>query len=1235
MSFYTALTGLKGAQTDISTTSNNIANVGSNGFKKSRTEFGDIFGSTPLQTNAVGAGTSTKAISQQFSQGNITQSTNTLDMAISGQGFFAVQASGNSGQVVYTRNGSFDLSDEGYIVDSAGQFLLGYPVDTAGGVSNKTLEGATKMQLTSTFGDPVATKNVNMGVNLPSSSEVVAPDVDFNVDDSATYSASSSVTIFDTAGNPKSATVYYIKTQNPSAGDASFKYDTKLFVDGVELKPTLTRSADSKGVPQFIDKFGQQTATPSDPAYILEGKGSPLYRTDDLGAAQASTPAILSGLGLETYLGDGRTVEVVTDPMKFKKTMEYQSLQGVASPVPGTFWGKDFLLVDVDNSGPVSIDIPPGTYNGEQLAAAVEVAMRDAFGDDKKVQLTSGEDNILTVDLKKSSGDGKSTGLSSPIVVDLNADSIVSSVPENGLELDTFLVHAQRLVTNEMNAQIQGTSANLADATKSAELGTDGRLFKQVTAGAAITAPPTDFDVINVDHTNTAINAGNAITRYIAYSNIGDVPSVTAYDAKFLTGVTNVGGTNVDNIVLGADGNTGLLTVAITGASAPAEALTVLRFQQAGTDVDNKIIDAYGASEISIKSASTSGNTTTYVLDVAANATANAALGDQDPITILGQPSKHIEAFFESTEGLVEGVQEAHYSNKLVVREIGDSAKRTAAQANTNANAFVFGNPDSGAPAKATFGLTLVDEAVNWIDDRDPAVKIGYDEINQRLTFDGVNGKIGKGTGLGFDSFTVYGSTGDTGENSLGIPAIGENPEISLQTDELFVGGAFVPNGPEVRAENRRFGMEVEFDTVNNVFNIRSGTTGEALGANSVVGVDVAQNASSVAVGRYNLTNSGERDATDTADYSFNKIGNGGNQIMGFPRDGVEGYTDPTGLVSKAATTSGSEALIDMSKAFTISSLGGENVFNAVVNGVSASIVLPEGNYKGSTLAQALETRINAMSNPFSGQSIGGVNVEYNQETNNLTFTTATTGEGSTIAIEGALRFGLSDVPLGLGETASVRQPVQATDEFGRPLYIAPNGEITANNQAFADNMVEDFYPLYLDEGEITFDLDGNVVSPITKVTYAGVLTDLTLDFSSATQLDQPFSADAVEQDGYSSGRLTNLEIDNYGNVSAGYSNGQNVTLGKIMLASFQNQSGLKQIGNSSFIATAASGDPELGEAAADGFGQILSGSLERSNVDITEELVNLITSQRNYQAAAKAIETSSSMTQTIINIRT
>ena len=94
-------------------------------------EFGDIFSQTPLQTNGVGTGSMTKSVKQQFSQGNISQSTNTLDMAISGQGFFALQGGGNAGQTVYTRNGAFSVNDDGFIVDSNGQFLLGYPVDTA------------------------------------------------------------------------------------------------------------------------------------------------------------------------------------------------------------------------------------------------------------------------------------------------------------------------------------------------------------------------------------------------------------------------------------------------------------------------------------------------------------------------------------------------------------------------------------------------------------------------------------------------------------------------------------------------------------------------------------------------------------------------------------------------------------------------------------------------------------------------------------------------------------------------------------------------------------------------------------------------------------------------------------------------------------------------------------------------------------------------------------------------
>ena len=1229
MSFYTALTGLKGAQTDISTTSNNIANVGSSGFKKSRAEFGDIFSQTPLQTNGVGTGTLTKSVKQQFSQGNISQSTNTLDMAISGQGFFALQGGGNAGQTVYTRNGAFSVNEDGFIVDSNGQFLLGYPVDTAGAVSDKTLDGATKMQLAANFGEPQATENILMGVNLPSDAEVIGADVEFDANDATTYSASSSITIFDNGGNPKSATVFYIKTQDPTATDQTFKYDTKMFVDGAEITPELTRSTDTKGNALLIDKFGQTATSAEDPGYILEGKGSPLYKADDLGEPEPSTPAMLTGEGLETYLGEGRTIEIVTDPMQFKRTMEYQTLTDVASPTPGTFWGKDFLLVDVDGSGPVSIDVPPGVYDGEELAAAVQIALREAFGDDKQIQLTDGVDSTFTVDLKLSSGDGTSTGLVTPMEIDLHETTFVTESieagydPADGLSMNAFLTHAQIQITEELNAYVQdGVDV---DATAAAEMGVEGRLFKNA-VGSQIPAAPQPFDIISFDHLNEDIDAA-AQERYIAYANVDDNPDIKAYDKTYAPALT----------AFTADAD-GYLVVTITGDQTALDH-EVFRFQQNTVDGETQeFIAQVGASEISIKSMTLNGaGNTEFVLNHTVTGTAiiDGGNGTESAINILAKPSDYVEAYFEDTEGLVEGVSDVFYSNKIVLREIDSAAKRTSDAAfASNAGSFSNFARTNTDNEIADFGLDAFEETMAWVDQRDPAIKLGYDETNQRLTFEGDNGQLGKGTGVGFDAFTAYSIELDSGENGLGIPALGDSPQVSLETDDLLLGEAFLADGPEVRVSNKRYGMEVEFDTVANVFNISSGTTGEAIAANSVVGINAAQSASTVAVGRYNLTETGGVDQTDTAEYDLYKVGNGLNQIMGFPREGVEGYTQPSGLVSNPATTSGYEALLDMSEAFTITELAGENIFNVVVNGISASITIPEGNYKGDTLATALESRINAMKNPISGRSVGGVTVEYDSDLNNLSFTTATTGEGSTIAVNGALKFGLNDIPLGIGTTTVVRTPVQATDELGRPLYIAPNGEITPNSQAFADNMVEDFYPLYLDEGELTFDLDGQLVSPITNVTYSSNLTQLTLDFTNATQFDQVFSASALEQDGYSAGRLTNLEIDNYGNIRAGYSNGQNLSLGKIMLASFVNESGLKQIGNSTFIATDGSGDPELGEASEDGFGQILSGSLERSNVDITEELVNLITSQRNYQAAAKAIETSTSMTQTIINIR-
>ncbi|MDC1249385.1 flagellar hook-basal body complex protein [Planktomarina sp.] len=1308
MSFFTALTGLKGAQTDISTTSNNIANVGSNGFKKSRAEFGDIFGSTPLQSQTVGQGTSVKGISQQFGQGNITTSSNTLDMAISGQGFFAMEAGGVAAQTVYTRNGSFNVDDSGFIVDSNGQFLLGYPVDSDGAVADKTLAGSTKLELKSEFGEPKRTENISMGVNLSSSDKVLPADNIFSTTDPETYSSTSAVTIFDSAGNPQSATVYYLKTQQATDSEPNFKYDTKVFVDGVEIKPNLTRAVDPQAASLFIDKFGQQTTVPQDPAYILEGKGFPLYKADDLGIAEVSTPAKLTGLGLEAFLGEGRTVKITTDPLEFKSTMEYQALQNVASPVQGTFWGKDFLILDFDESGPVSIDIPPGTYNGTQLAEAVEVAARNAFGDDKKIQLTDGEDSFFSLDLKKTSGDGLSSGLATPIVVDLHADSyvITGALAKDGMTMDTFLQHAQVQINSSMNSYIQTGAAEGGDATAVTALQVDGKMFKK-TVGEALTQstvinasatattqwdslPPPGQDIFTVNHKEGSATGGHGVAatdvnRFIGYSNAisgnsahtvakhGEVnkPTLAAYDYMSVAAHANMGvdanGFPFIEVKIDDSGATG--SRAMTGLTATdLQSLRLFQFEGRGdftpgadaTDRNGtKVTNQLGTQDIAIKSISAgvaAGHmkiTLDFDLEGAAFPPANIANDNTDKeskISVLLRPSDNIAAYFESSEGLVEGVKSASYTDKIVIQETGASAKRTQVHTTTvNANSLLVVTHEGGAAGLTAsgdsleaFGFRRGDATtnrgvttLNWVDDREPTIKIGYDEKEQRLTFDGNNSKLGLGTGIGMTSFTAYSKKLDAGESDLGIPAFGNNTDISLASDDKFLGTPFVNNGPDVRIQNKRYGMEVYFDTVNNKFDIKSGKTGEKLGENSAVGVTANQSASDVSVGRYKITEVGIRDAVDSAEYGIHSIGNGTNQIMGFPMAGELGYTNPTGLASKPAVATGFEALVDMTAAFTLTSVNNENRFTVVVDGVSALITLPESNYSGTTMATALESRINQMVHPTSGMPIGGVEVAYESANNNFVFSSGTATSASTFKISGDVRFGLTDVPLGIGETAQVKTPKQATDEFGRPLFVSPSGEITARTDEFADNIVEDFFPLYLDDGELTFNQLGELTSPITKVSYKGQTGgDITVDYSEATNYAQPFSAQSASQDGFAAGRLTNLEIDNYGSVKAGYSNGSNVTLGKIIIANFTNNSGLKQIGNSTFSATAASGAAELGEAAEDGYGSILSGSLEKSNVDITEELVNLITAQRNYQAAAKAMETTTSMTQTIINIR-
>jgi flagellar hook-basal body protein len=149
-----------------------------------------------------------------------------------------------------------------------------------------------------------------------------------------------------------------------------------------------------------------------------------------------------------------------------------------------------------------------------------------------------------------------------------------------------------------------------------------------------------------------------------------------------------------------------------------------------------------------------------------------------------------------------------------------------------------------------------------------------------------------------------------------------------------------------------------------------------------------------------------------------------------------------------------------------------------------------------------------------------------------------------------------------------------------------------------------------------------------------GANLQFSINYNGSTQFSSAFSVLAQDQNGRPEGDLIGLNIAEDGLVSANYSNGTQKNLAKIILANFTAPTGLRQLGDSNFLATSTSGTAALGEAGTAGFGTVRAGSRERANVDLTQELIELITSQRNFQANAKAIETNNTLTQTIINIR-
>ena len=1121
MSFYTSLTGLNSATAQLGVTSNNIANVGTTGFKRSRADFGDIFATSPLQkaSSTIGQGVALKQVTQEFGQGNVAFSANALDLAITGDGFFPLK-SADGLQDIYTRNGSFMMNDQYNVVNSAGQRLMAASVDSSGKADLGALNVLTIPQQTT--GEAAETSLINLGLNFPADAQVITEA--FNRENPATYNKSTALTVYDSGGNGYLATVYYAKTQNASQTSPFNKWQTYVFVGDTQVNPSLIQATDNNAERLYVNKYGEIKPESEVSDFLVNGK-TQMFSLDDLTDTRTSQPAAI--------VGQKATIDLTADTT-------YSFANVAASDLTNMF------TIDIDGTGnPVTVDLSDlagstKTMTGVAIAKELTNRLNAAFGDERYFDFTGNTKFQINATV---GGVNKST------VIDLGQMGTQKS---------------EKLTFSAADADggtltVAGVSVTVDSDATAAEVATAVRTALVANAAFATATGRTVVDnadgSITINYPASEENPADVAVVDSGTSGVTSSTSIESYYVKNFTDITKVTKEVAANGMQTLINKAGLSTVAVAfdqvkggfsfsesngGAISLQAPQSVKAYTYTGTGV--------AANDALTLTLVRGGVTTTLT----ATSLPQAASLD-DLITKLQAQSAYATSGF--TISNVDG--------KLQIAR-NDGASFTSAF------------------TSSTFSGTLTDPATS-------ATAVGASAVTVSASAVTSNAVLGLGqSGAIVDEFGIYTPVG------------------------AALNGKVMPNGDLIRlADDQRYGLKVSFDNVNEKFTFSSGTTGDG---------------SSISI-----TNSN----------SLAESLLGVSAPAGTPLEVKVSDVALRGTQSLPAQTVGTQVAINVNNNFSVDETN--NTFVVSVDDVKGTVTLPPSDtYTLDGFMAELEKQINSLAST-AGSTVSGVKVTYDRQLNAFRFTTGTTGTNSFIKVSGSSNWGLSNVEAGRGSTSTWIKPTQFTDYssgVGVAKYIDEFGNETSSADGFS--VLPEWSPIYLDKGELTFNTSGNLISPQTgsqlDTVYLadgkGALT-INIDYSASTQYSSAFAVLSQSQDGRPEGDLVGLNIGDDGLVSASYSNGSQLTLAKVILANFSSPAGLRQIGDSSFYATAKSGNPKIGEAGSAGFGTIRAGATERANVDLTQELVDLITAQRNFQANAKAIETSTTMTQAIIQIRT
>ncbi|MGR9014137.1 MAG: flagellar hook protein FlgE [Gammaproteobacteria bacterium] len=354
MGFATALSGLKAASTNLQVTGNNIANSQTVGFKESRAEFADVYASSfgGVSRTQPGSGVKVTEVAQQFKDGNIDPTSNSLDLALSGNGFFVLADQVNlpdpanpnapvdpSVPTTYTRNGAFKLDSSGNVINSQGKYLLAFAANGTTVEEGFSVGVFRPLTIDTSQGLPNATKNINLELTINGAATVPTVAV-FDPTDPLSYNNTTSVTTYDSQGNAHIASTYYVKTATANAWDAY------LFLDGYGI------TTGGQAVPPAAAPASTVSATTNTP-----GTAVPLTFTS------TGALATVGGLATTTSVDFGDIDLSLIDPsisvapmafdINFAKTTQTSATFSVNNSSQDGLPAGNLTGIDVDGTGVV------------------------------------------------------------------------------------------------------------------------------------------------------------------------------------------------------------------------------------------------------------------------------------------------------------------------------------------------------------------------------------------------------------------------------------------------------------------------------------------------------------------------------------------------------------------------------------------------------------------------------------------------------------------------------------------------------------------------------------------------------------------------------------------------------------------------------------------------------------------------------------------------------------------